>query len=101
MIIPAVLQEVGGWAELDAFCRPAGLLDGGGWRSGQLQGVPVCLQKATRRDFFFFNLIYIHAHVCVCGCMCIYRNRLVFALYLWQELTILFLLLFFFFKLCL
>lgn len=66
MIIPAVLQEVGGWAELDAFCRPAGLLDGGGWKSGQLPGVPVCLQKATRRDFFFFfNLIYIHAHVCV------------------------------------
>lgn len=62
----------------------------------------LCVCKKPREEtFFFFNLIYIHAHVCVCGYMCIYRNRLVFALYLWQELTILFLLLLFFFKLCL
>lgn len=69
--MPAVLQEVGGRAELDVSCRRVGLLDGGGQGSGQLLGVPVCLQKATRRDIlsFLFYLIYIHAHACVCRYM--------------------------------
>lgn len=55
--MPAVLQEVGGRAELDVSCRQVALLDGGGQESGQLLGVHVCLQKATRRDilsFFYF-----------------------------------------------
>lgn len=69
-------------AELDAFCSHRGS-HGGGHRSGQVAGVPVWLQKATRRDSFvcIFKILYIHTRVCMCIC----RNCLVFALYLWQK----------------
>lgn len=53
-------------AELDAFCSHRGS-HGGGHRSGQVAGVPVWLQKATRRDSYvcIFKILYIHTCVYV------------------------------------